>query len=90
MAYHLKALGKMQRRAAIWILEAFKMSSSFDIEAIVRLMFINLHLQKLGGRSQLCTCKLPPSYLIWLLIDSQLNSDSGLNVDALDSLTNRQ
>ena len=90
MAYHLKALGKMQRRAAIWILEAFKMSSSFDIEAIVRLMFINLHFQKLGGRSQLCTCKLPPSHLIQLLITSRLNSNSGLNVVALDSLTNRQ
>ena len=66
------------------------MSPLFGIKAIAQLMPINLHLQKLGGRSQLCTCKLPPSYLIWLLIDSQLNSDSGLNVDALDSLTNRQ
>ena len=90
MAYHLKALGKMQRRAAIWILEAFKTSPLFSIEAIARLMPINLYLQKLGGMSQLCTCKLPPSYLIWLLIDSQLNSNSGLNAVALNSLTNRQ
>ena len=66
------------------------MSPLFGIKAIAQLMPINLHLQKLGGRSQLCTCKLSPSHLIWLLIDSQLNSDSGLNVDALDSLTNRQ
>jgi len=70
MAYHLKALGKMQRKAAIWILGAFKTSPSFGIEAIVGLMPINLYLQKLGERSQLRTCKLPPSYLIQLLINS--------------------
>jgi len=66
------------------------MSPSFGIEAIVGLMLINLHLQKLGGKSQLCTCKLPPSHLIWSLIDLQLNSNLGLDVVALDSLTNRQ
>ena len=65
------------------------MFPSFSIKAIVELMLINLHLQKLGGRSQLCTCKLPPSYLIQLLIDLQLNSDSDLNTVALNSLTNR-
>jgi len=69
MAYHLKALGKIQRRAVIWILGAFKTSPSFGIEAIVGLMPINLHLQKPGGRSQLHTCKLPPSHLIRSLID---------------------
>jgi len=49
----LKILGKMQKRAAIWNLEAFKTSLSFGIEAIARLILIKLHLQKLGGRSQL-------------------------------------
>jgi len=70
MAYHLKALGKMQRRAAIWILGTFKTSPSFSIEAIVGLMPINLYFQKLGERSQLHTCKLPPSHLIQSLINS--------------------
>jgi len=51
--YPLKMLGKMQRRAAIGILEAFKTSLSFGIEAIAGLIPINLHLQKLSGRSQL-------------------------------------
>ena len=41
----------MQRRAVIWILGAFKTFPSFSIEAIAGLMPINLHLQKLGGRS---------------------------------------
>jgi len=53
MMYHLKALGKMQRRVAIWILGAFKTSPSYGIEAIAGLIPIKLHLQKLGGRSQL-------------------------------------
>ena len=90
MAYYLKALGKMQRRAAIWILGAFKISPLFGTEAIAGLMPINLHFQKLGERSQLCTCKIPPSHLIRSLIDLRLNSDSGLDAVALDSLTNRQ
>jgi len=51
MVYHLKALGKMQRRAAIWILGVFKTSPSYSIEAITGLIPIKLHLQKLGGRS---------------------------------------
>ena len=51
IAYHLKVLGKMQRRAAIWILGAFKTFPSYGIEAIAGLILIKLHLQKLGGRS---------------------------------------
>ena len=69
--YHLKALGKMQRRVAIWILGAFKTSPSYGIEAIAGLIPIKLHLQKLGGRSQLWTYKLPPNHLICSLIDPQ-------------------
>ena len=60
LSYPLKILNKMQRKAAIWILGAFKMSLSEDIEAIVGLIPIKLHLQKLVGRSQLCTLALPP------------------------------
>jgi len=90
MAYHLKILGKMQRRAALWILGAFKTSPSYGIEAIVGLIPINLHLQKLGDRSQLCASKLPSSHLICLLIELRLNSNSSLNSVALYLLTNRQ
>ena len=42
--YHLKILGKIQRRAAIWILGAFKTSLSFSIKAIVGLISIKLYL----------------------------------------------
>ena len=46
-------LGKMQKRAALWIIGAFKMFPTFGIEAIIGLIPINLHLQKLDDRSQL-------------------------------------
>jgi len=36
-------LGKMQRKAAIWILGAFKTSPLFGIKAIAGLIPINLH-----------------------------------------------
>ena len=64
LSYPLKILGKMQRRAATWILSAFKTSSSLSIEAVAELIPIKHHLQKLGGRSQLHTYALPPNHLI--------------------------
>ena len=90
MSYYLKTLGKMQRRAAIWILGAFKMSPSYGIKAIAELVPIYLHLLKLGGRSQLCTNKLLPSHLIRSLIELCLNSNSCFDAVSLNSLTNRQ
>ena len=90
MVYHLKVLGKMQRRAVIWILGAFKTSPSYSIEAIAGLIPIKLHLQKLGSRSQLWAYKLPPSHLVCSLIDLQLNTLPNLKSIALDLLTNWQ
>jgi len=90
MTYHLKALGKIQRRAAIWILGAFKTSLSYGIEAITGLVPIKLHLQKLGGRLQLRTHKLLPNYLICSLIDPQSNVYSSQNFIHLNSLTKHQ
>ena len=90
MAYHLKILGKIQSRAVIWILGAFKTFSSYGIETIARLIPIKLHLQKLGGRSQLRAYKLPPSYLVHSLIDLQLNTPPNFKSVALDLLTNWQ
>ena len=64
LSYPLKMLGKMQKRVAIWILEAFKMSSSSSIEAITELILINLHLQNLSGRSQLRSHSLPYNHML--------------------------
>ena len=44
ISYHMKILNKMQRRAAIWILGAFKTSPSEGIEAIVGIIPIRFHL----------------------------------------------
>jgi len=41
----------MQKRAAIWILRAFKTSPVEGIEVIVEIIPIKLHLQKLINRS---------------------------------------
>jgi len=49
----MKILGKMQRRAAIWILGALKTSPTEGIEAIARIISIKFHLQKLIRRSQI-------------------------------------
>jgi len=46
LSYHMKILNKMQRRAAIWILEAFKTSPTEGIEALAGLIPIRFHLQK--------------------------------------------
>ena len=88
MAYHLKILGKMQRRATIWILRAFKTFPSYSIEALAGLIPINLHHQKLGGCSQLQAYRLPFSHLIHSLIDFQLNLQSNFNAVTLNSLSN--
>ena len=88
--YHLKALGKMQRRVAIWILDAFKTSLSYSIEAIAGLVPIKLHLQKLGRRLQLRAHKLPPNHLVHSLMDSQYNVPPTHNFVSLNSLTNWQ
>ena len=87
MSYHLKILGKMQRRAVIWILGAFKTFSSFGIKAIAGLISIKLYLQKLGGRSQLQVHSLPPSYLIRSLMDSSHSVSTLQHSALLDSLT---
>jgi len=52
LAYPLKKLRKM-RIATIWILGAFHTSSTTSIKAVVGLIPIHLHLQKLSSRFQL-------------------------------------
>jgi len=53
LSYHMKILGKMQRRAAIWILGASKTSPTKGIKAIAGIIPIKFHLQKLTRRSQI-------------------------------------
>jgi len=64
LLYPLKILNKMQRRATLWIVEAFKTSLSLGVEAITGLISINLHLQKLSGRFQLRTHLLSYNHIL--------------------------
>jgi len=81
-------LGKLQRRAAIWIPGAFKTSPSLGVKAIAELIPINLHLQKLSSRLQLHAHSLPPNHILCSLIEAKPNITSHLLL--LNSLTKQQ
>ena len=87
LSYLLKMLDKMQRKAAIWILGAFKISPSFGIEAIIGLIPINLHPQKLSRRLQLWAHTLSSSYILWSLIEPRSNLSLNQHQLSLGTLT---
>jgi len=72
-------LGKIQRRAAIWILRAFKIFLSFGLEAIAGLIPINLHLQKLSRRLQLRAHSLPNNHILQFFIEPRTNASFKLH-----------
>ena len=90
LSYHMKILNKMQRRAVIWILEAFKMSPSEGIKAIAGIIPIKFHLQKLARRSLIYPFKLPANHIIRDLMDDSPHQNKEPNPHAIGSLTNRQ
>ena len=87
LSYSLKILGKLQRRAALWIVGAFKTVLTFGIEAITSLIPIHLHLQKLSGRSQLRVYSLSTNYILQSLIENNSNTFTHLHPISLSSLT---
>ena len=86
----MKILGKMQRRAAIWILGAFKTSPSEGLEAIAGLIPIKSHLQKLAGRSQLHSAALPSNHLIRTFMDDYSDTYAKLSPYSINLLTSHQ
>ena len=90
LLYHMKILWKMQRRAAIWILGAFKTSPVEAIEAIAEIIPIKLHLQKLANQLQLCTLALPPNHLVWTFMNNLSSSLIHQYPALLNNLTSRQ
>ena len=86
----MKNLNKMQRRAAIWILGTFKTSPTEGIEAIVGLIPIKFHLQKITKRSLICPFKLPANHIIKNLLVDNPPSTKTTNSHNISSLTNRQ
>ena len=86
-SYPLKILGKIQKRAAVWILGVFRTSPTKGLEAIVDLIPIKLHLQKLASRSQLHSAALPKNHIIKTLIKDVPTKPSP---HSINTLTNRQ
>jgi len=90
LLYPLKILGKMQRRAVIWILGTFRTSPTSGIKAIAGLIHIKLHLHKLTSRSQLRSAALPKNHLIKTLIEDAPNTYSKPPLHSINSLTDCQ
>ena len=86
----MKILGKMQRRATIWILEAFRTSPTEGLKAIAGLIPIKFHLQKLTSRSQLRSTTLPENHLIRTLMDDPLNLCNKPHPLSINMLTEHQ
>jgi len=68
----MKILNKMQRRAAIWILGAFRTSPLEGIEALAGIIPIRFYLQKIAKRSQIRPFKLPDNHILKNLLDDSL------------------
>ena len=76
----------------IWILEAFKTSLQEEIEVIVGLIPIKLHLKKLRGRVQLRALALPTNHIICslMLMDSFFGSSNNPHLSSLSNFTSHQ
>ena len=86
----MKILNKIQRRATIWILEAFKTLPSEGIEAIAGIIPIKFHLQKIAKRSQIRPFKLPANHILRNLLDESPPLSNTSNSHNIGSLTNHQ
>ena len=80
----------MQRRAAIWILGAFKTLPLEGIKAIAGIIPIKFHLQKITKRSQICPFKLPANHILRNLLDKSPPLSNTSNSHNIGSLTNCQ
>jgi len=87
---NITELKKIQQRAALWIMGAFRTSSSEGIKAIAGLIPITLHLHKLNGRHHLCYVSIPSLHAINSLLDSQHAKNQTLYKTATSKLTAKQ
>jgi len=90
LAYPLKKLKKIQRKATIWITEAFCMSSTAGIKAIAGLISIHLHLQKLYGHVFLQAHSLPQNHIINLFLEPRNPNFQESHQLSLDNLMPKQ
>ena len=90
LAYPLKELGKMQKRASLWILDVFHISPSVGIEAITSLMPIYLYLWKLIRRFYLRAHSLPVNHIIKSILEVRPLDNIKSYLFSLNKLTLRQ
>ena len=90
LSYHMKILNKMQRRAAIWILGAFRTSPTEGVEAIAGIIPIRFHLQKIARRLQICPFKLLTNHILRSLMDDSPPSSIFPNLHSISLLTDCQ
>jgi len=86
----MKILNKMQRRATIWILEAFKTSPIKGIKALAGLIPIRFHLSKIAKRSLIRPFKLPDNHILKNLLNNDPPQSKSNNSHNIGSLTNCQ
>ena len=84
LAYPLKELRKIQRRAALYV---FHTSFSLGIETIAELIPIHLHLQKLSRHQQLRTHSLSNNHIIKFFLENRHNELSRNHHLLLENLT---
>jgi len=80
----------MQRRAAIWILGAFRTSPLEGIKALVGLIPIKLYLQKIARRSLIHSFKLPTNHILKNLENDDPPQTKSTISHNIGSLTDRQ
>ena len=90
LLYHFKILNKMQKRAAIWILGAFKTSPLEGIEALAELIPIKFHLQKITRRSLIRSFKLPTNHILKNLENDNPPQTKAITSHNIGSLSNHQ
>ena len=90
LSYHMKVLNKMQKKAAIWILGAFKTLPSMGIKAIAGIIPIKFHLQKIARRLEIRPFKLPSSHILRNLMDESPPLLTTSNSHCVGLLTNCQ
>jgi len=76
----MKILNKMQRRAAIWILGAFKTLPSEGIKAITGIIPIKFYLQKLAEKFLIYSFKLLANHIIRDLMDDSPHQSKNLTL----------
>ena len=89
-SYFFKKLRKIQQRVALWITGIFCTSPILGIKAIIGLISIYLHLQKLSGRYQIQTSALLSNHIIDTLLERRYTNNSSLHCLSLENMTDKQ